>query len=516
MSSFINTNINSLIAQQNLAMNQSSLTTSITRLSSGLRINSAADDPAGLAIADRMTSQVNGVNQAVLNTNNGISMAQTADGAMASIVSALQQVRTLAVESANATNSASDRQSLNAQANALLQGIQQTALTAQFNGQNLLDGSFGTATFQIGANANQTVTLSTGNFQTSQYGVQQATSIALGAAAGAMGSSTTPGLASLTTVPPGATGGLAGTIQIDGKATATVTLTGADTAATAAAAINALQATTGVTATAQNNSQLDFAGTTGGSYTFQVQGDNTVPVNVSFNIPSAGATASGLAGAMEAFNQVSGQTGITATLNAANTGLVLTDAAGNNIGVTATALGTGAPPTFASEDPVATANAGGTLAFDTTGAQTIALNTAAVTAGTLQYNSSQSFTIDSASTSPLTNVGTATGSALTAVNTINLSTVQGSTNALAVIDGAINTVDAQRAQFGAVEAQFSEVVSTLESTSTNLQSSRSQIQDANFAAETANLSRTQILQQAGTAMVAQANQLPQGVLALLK
>ena len=517
MSSFINTNINSLIAQQNLATNQSSLTTSITRLSSGLRINSAADDPAGLAISDRMTSQVNGVNQAVMNANNGISLAQTADGAMASTVSALQQIRTLAVEAANATNSASDRQSLNAQANALLQGIQQTALTAQFNGQNLLDGSFGTATFQIGANANQTVTMATGNFQTSQYGVQQATSVAVAAAAGAMGSATTPGLASLTTVPPGATGGLAGTIVVDGQSSATVTLTGADTAATAASAINALQATTGVTATAQNISQLDFTGTTGGSYTFQVQGDNSVPVNVSFNVSSAGATASGLAGAMDAFNQVSGQTGITATMNAANTGLVLTDAAGNNIGLTATALGTGAAPTFAGEDPVATAAAGGTLAFNTTGQQTIALNTAAVTAGTLQYNSSKGFTIDASSTSPLNGTGgTATGSTLTAVNSINLSTAQGATNALAVIDGAINTVDAQRAQFGAIESQFNQVVSNLQTTSTNLQSARSQIQDANFAAETANLSRTQILQQAGTAMVAQANQLPQGVLALLK
>ena len=516
MSSFINTNINSLIAQQNLATNQSSLTTSITRLSSGLRINSAADDPAGLAISDRMTSQVNGVNQAVMNANNGISLAQTADGAMASTVSALQQIRTLAVEAANATNSASDRQSLNAQANALLSGIQQTALTAQFNGQNLLDGSFGTATFQVGANANQTVTMATGNFQTSQYGVQQATSVAVAAAAGAMGSSTTPGLASLTTVPPGATGGLAGTIVIDGQSSATVTLTGADTAATAAAAINAEQATTGVTATAQNVSQLDFTGTTGGSYTFQVQGDNSVPVNVSFNVPAAGATASGLAGAMDAFNQVSGQTGITATMNAANTGLVLTDAAGNNIGLTATALGAGAPPTFTGEDPVATAQAGGSLKFNTAGQQTIALNTAAVTAGTLQYNASKGFTIDAASTSLLNTPNTATGSTLTAVNSINLSTAQGATNALAVIDGAINTVDAQRAQFGAIESQFNQVVSNLQTTSTNLQSARSQIQDTNFAAETANLSRTQILQQAGTAMVAQANQLPQGVLALLK
>ena len=518
MSSFINTNINSLIAQQNLAMNQSSLTTSITRLSSGLRINSAADDPAGLAIADRMSSQVNGVNQAVLNTNNGISMAQTADGAMASIVSSLQQVRTLAVEAANATNSASDRQSLNDQANALLQGIQQTALTAQFNGQNLLDGSFGTATFQVGANANQTVSLSTGNFQTSQYGVQQVHSADVPAFAGTLGSSTTPALAMPYVPPAGPTSGLAGTLQIDGESTATVTLLATDTAATAAAAVNALQAATGVTATARNVSQLDFTGANTGPYTLQVQGDNTVPVNVSFNV--SGITASGLASAMQAFNQVSGQTGITATMNSGNSGLILTDAAGNNIGMSATTVPTGAglAPTLSSENPTLTASNGGVPGFDATTANNLSQGSTVVTTGTLQYNSSQSFTIDAASLSVLngTTPGTASGSSLTAVNTINLSTAQGATNALAVIDGAINSVDAQRAKFGAVEAQFSQVVSTLESTSTNLQSSRSQIQDANFAAETANLSRTQILQQAGTAMVAQANQLPQGVLALLK
>ena len=505
MSSFINTNINSLIAQQNLAANQSSLTTSITRLSSGLRINSAADDPAGLAISDRMTAQINGTNQAEMNANNGISLAQTADGAMASTVSALQQIRTLAVEAANATNSASDRQSLNAQANALLQGIQQTALTTQFNGQNLLDGSFGTATFQVGANASQTVSMATGNFQTSQYGVQEANSVSVVTGAGTLGSAGSPAL-------PALTAGVTGNIIIDGKTSQTVTLTATDTAATAATAINALQAQTGVTATAQTVANLDFTGATGGSYTFSLQGDNNVPVNVAFSVSSAGATAAGLSGALQAFNAVSGQTGITATLNAGNTGLVLTDAAGNNIGLNATALGAGTAPTFASLDAVATASAGGTQKWST--ASTVATASPLVAVGSLQYASSQGFAIDSTSTSSLTTGGA--NSSLSALNSIDLSTAQGATSALAVIDGAINTVDSQRAQFGAIESQFNQIVSNLGTTSTNLQSARSQIQDTNFAAETANLSRTQILQQAGTAMVAQANQLPQEVLALLK
>ena len=527
MSSFINTNINSLIAQQNLAANQSSLTTSITRLSSGLRINSAADDPAGLAISDRMTAQINGTNQAEMNANNGISLAQTADGAMASTVSALQQIRTLAVEAANATNSASDRQSLNAQANALLQGIQQTALTTQFNGQNLLDGSFGTATFQVGANANQTVSMATANFQTSAYGVQEAQSTSFGAQAGALGTTAAPALATQTA---GVGTSIQGTVVIDGHQQATVTLTATDTAATAAAAINALQSQTGVSATAQNISLLDFSSATGGNYTLLVQGDNSTYANVSFNLSGA-PTASTLAGAMQAFNAVSGQTGITATLNSGSTGLILTNAAGNNIGISATAQGAGTV-TLDALDAGATAKAtNGQPVFNTTTTQTIATGASAsaaaaaasVTSGTLQFTSTLGYSIDSTSTSALYTGGTggtaptgSVSSSLSALNSIDLSTAQGATNALAVIDGAINTVDSQRAQFGAIEAQFNQIVSNLGTTSTNLQSARSQIQDANFASETANLSRTQILQQAGTAMVAQANQLPQEVLALLK
>lgn len=157
MPQVINSNIASLTAQRNLNMSQSSLNTSLERLSSGMRINSAKDDAAGLAISERMTSQIRGLNQAARNANDGISLAQTAEGAMGEIGNNLQRIRELAVQSANATNSASDRASLQAEVTQLTAEITRVAGSTQFNGLNLLDGSFASQSFQVGANANQTI-----------------------------------------------------------------------------------------------------------------------------------------------------------------------------------------------------------------------------------------------------------------------------------------------------------------------------------------------------------------------
>src|SRR5690606_27309105 len=170
MAQVINTNIASLNAQRNLNGSQGAMNQAIQRLSTGLRINSAKDDAAGLAISQRMTSQINGLNQAARNANDGISLAQTAEGALSSAGEILQRIRTLAVQSANATNSSTDRASLNADVQQLTQELQRIATTTQFNGLNLLDGSFTTATFQVGANANQTITANSGNFQINAYG----------------------------------------------------------------------------------------------------------------------------------------------------------------------------------------------------------------------------------------------------------------------------------------------------------------------------------------------------------
>jgi flagellin len=482
MASTINTNVNSLTSQRNLSMSQSSLATSMQRLSSGLRINSAKDDAAGLAISERFTSQIRGLNQAARNANDGISLAQTAEGALSSSSTILQRVRELSVQAANATNSASDRKAINAEANQLVAELDRIAITAQFNGQNLLDGTSSTSVFQVGANANQTITTTTGNFRTNNYGAQirQSTSVASAATATS----------------------IAGAVDINGAKSATVTLTATDTAATAAAAINGKSEDTGVTATARNISELKFTTNTG-TIALDVKGSNTTAVSISFT--AATNDAAGLAGAVNAFNDVSGTTGITASMNAAKDGIVLRSTAGDNIDLTNKSVT--AVATLAAQD-----NTSATLAFGAATSMAVATGTA-VTVGSVELNSEKSFSIGTSASALFT---ANDASSLQAVNTIDLSTVDGATLALKITDAALSTVNSQRAAFGAIQSRFESTLSNLAVTSENASASRSRIQDADFASETANLSRAQILQQAGTAMVAQANQLPQGVLALLR
>jgi flagellin len=484
--SSINTNLNSLAAQRNQTKSQNALSTAINRLSSGLRINSAVDDAAGLAISQRFTAQINGLNQAARNANDGVSLAQTAEGALASSGDILQRVRELSVQSANATNSASDRKAIQAEVGQLLSELDRISTTTQFNGQNLLDGSFGSVTFQVGANANQTITATTGNFRTTNYGTQLIESKLVEASATA------------------AT--LAGTVIINGEKSKTVNLTAADTAGTAAAAINAYSADTGVSAIGRTVSELKLAAT--GSYSLAVKGDNTTTAaNISFNATAVN-TSAGLAEAVSAFNAVSSQTGITAKVNTTNDGLILTNDSGANIDLANNSTANGIT--------LAALDAPNTL---TNGSQTFGAAIAAAAAGTvvavgtIELNSSKGFSLDAASTSALVTAG---ASALQAVNTVDVSTVDGSTKALKIIDSALAIVNGQRASFGALQSRFSSTVSNLQSTSENLSASRSRILDADFAAETANMSRAQVLQQAGTAMIAQANQLPQQVLALLR
>ena len=491
MAATINTNVSSLTAQRNLGMSQASLSTSIQRLSSGLRINSAKDDAAGLAISERFTSQIRGLNQAARNANDGISLAQVAESALAGAGNILQRVRELSVQSANATNSASDRKALQAEVGQLLSELDRLAVTTEFNGQKLLDGSFGSATFQVGANANQTITATTGNFRTATYGAQLKQSA--------------PVVVTATNTPTP----LTGTFDVAGLQTKTINLSPTDTLATAAAKINAASEATGVTASARNQVELTTF-VAGGSYSLAVVGDNATAANVTFSVSTAGATAAGLAEGIKAFNDVSSQTGITAKLNADGDGIILINesgadiqiqnnsAAGNTLAVGAYDAVTSASsgtPTFVAG--VAAAPAGGY----------------ATARGYLEMNSDKGFSIGNLTGTPPV---TATPSTLNSVNTIDVSTVDGSTKALKIIDSALAAVNGQRASFGALQSRFETTIANLNTSSENMSASRGRIQDADFAAETANLSRTQILQQAGTAMVAQANQLPQGVLALLR
>jgi flagellin len=519
MAATINTNINSVTAQRNLGTSQASLSQAIQRLSSGLRINSAKDDAAGLSISERFTSQIRGLNQAARNANDGISLAQTAEGALGASNTILQRIRELAVQSANATNSASDRAALNQEVGQLSSELNRIAKTTQFNGQNLLDGSFGSADFQVGANANQTITATTANFTTSKYGNYRLGSLAATATSAAgdlnVGSTaTTTQSASVAATAVGAslaaTKGATGssiaadTLTING---ATVTISAGDSAKTAAASINAKSGVSGVSASARTEIDLKtFVANT--SYSIDVVSDNSTAVTISFTSGAAN-NADGLASAINAFNERTSQTGVTAKLNTAGDGITLTNASGESILLENKSA---VAATFDVGGQTAIAGDNGTLA---------AASVAYVT-GSLTLDSDKSFGVVATVAGLNT---TKTGFFLTAgsnssqlqgVDTLDVSTLEGATRSLSTVDGAIASVSSQRAKFGALQSRFETTIASLNTTSENLSASRSRVQDADFAVETASLSRAQILQQAGTAMVAQANQLPQGVLALLR
>ena len=496
MAAVINTNISSLTAQRNQGMSQASLSTAIQRLSSGLRINSARDDAAGLAISERFTSQIRGLNQAVRNANDGVSLAQTAEGALKASSDILQRVRELAVQSANATNSASDRQALNQEVSQLVSELDRISQTTEFNGQKLLDGSFGTAQFQVGANSGQVIVASTANLRTSQYGNNQV--IASGPTA----------VAALW----GANGVGADTVALNGTlGSATVTIAANDTAKQVAATVNLQTPNTGITASARTEVQLTFSAA--GAYALNLRSDNSTDEPVSFAI-SATTGADGLASAVSAINEKSSKTGVIASLNAAGTGVILTSATGNDIRLADTTVANGGNVTVQKMVPnittgaLAASGAAVTLTADTTADNSIS-------SGYVTLDSDKSFAVD-ATTGGATGMIIDANSTLKKVANLDVTTVIKASDALKTVDSALSFLSGERAKLGALQSRFETAISALQITSENLTASRSRIMDADFAAETAALSRAQILQQAGTAMVAQANQIPQGVLALLR
>ncbi len=496
MAQVINTNVQSLNAQRNLTTSQGSLATSLQRLSSGLRINSAKDDAAGLAISERFSAQINGLNQAQRNANDGISLAQTAEGALESAGDILQRIRQLAVQSSNATNSASDRKALNDEVNALTSELDRIAKTTEFNGQKLLDGSFGTANFQVGANAGQSIQATSANFSTSQYGNYRIGS-KVATDAGAKGDLTTGSTAN--SIASDAVAGttsrvVGGDITINGASgAATVTIAAGASAKKAVEQINDVRGTTGVSASAKT--EVDMTGLAAGkSYKLDIQSDNATAVTVSFTVGAA-IDKDGLAGAVNAFNDVAAKTGVTARINDAGDGITLLNATGENISVTNNSV-TGSDVTVGG---AAAAAAGG----------------AAIATGELVLDSERSFSVDSAVTSDFFTAA-ASASQLQTVAGLDVSSVDSAQRTLAIADAALTAVNSQRAKFGALQSRLQTTISNLATTSENMSASRSRIRDTDFASETANLTRAQILQQAGTAMLAQANSLPQNVLSLLR
>ena len=501
MASTINTNVASLTAQRNLSASASSLNTSIARLSSGLRINSAKDDAAGLAISERFTGQIRGLNQAVRNAGDGISLAQTAEGALKASGDILQRVRELAVQSANASNSAGDRQALQAEVGQLVAELDRISQTTEFNGAKLLNGSFGTQQFQVGANANQTIVAATANMRTSVYGNNQNASSA-GAGAGAQAA------AAITSAAP-SNGVSAGSATINGSiGTATVTVTANDSAKTISANINAIKGSTGVTATARTDVQL-VVGASAGSFTLTLRSENTTAnETVSFNL-AAGNASDRLSSAVSAINEKSAKTGVTAALNTTGSAIILTNASGSDI-----AVGTAAGVANADVVSVTKLQADGTTVASAVSlaAASTASGIRTAVSGYITLDADKSFSVSVAGGNALL----AGGSQLQTVANLDITSFKNATQALKTVDSALAFISGERAKLGALQSRFETAISNLQVTSENLSASRSRILDADFAQETANLSRSQILQQAGTAMVAQANQLPQGVLALLR
>ena len=492
MPSIINTNVNSLTAQRQLGVSQNSLATSMARLSSGLRINSAKDDAAGLAISERFTAQIRGVNQAGRNANDGISLAQTAEGDLAQISNNLQRIRELAVQSANSTNTASDRLSLNNEATALIVENDRVAATSAFNGIKLLDGTFTAQNFQVGANG-------TASDQIAVTSIASARGNSLGVGASSSYSTAVNGI-----VITSAVGLIAGDISINGYQVGAAGTDGVsnNTSTTSgiavAAAINAISGNSNVTATV---SATAVAGTTVSTFTAMVAGDILIN-GVDIGAIALATTAAGRGGQVAAaINAKTAQTGVTATVNTATGAVALAAADGRNIDVVTKAASTAA-------------NTG----LGSGGAVTVVTRSRV----SLSSSSSDGINLSAGNTDGLAKAGltgaftAATSQSGAGVSALNLTTAAGSLAALATVDAAIGTINSTRAALGAFQARFTSVVASLATTGENLTASRSRVQDADYAAETANLSRAQILQQAGTAMVAQANQLPQGVLALLR
>ncbi len=473
MALVINTNVMSLNAQRNLTTSGNQLATSLQRLSSGLRINSAKDDAAGLAISDRMTSQINGLNQAVRNANDGISLAQTTEGALQEVTNNLQRIRELAVQSANATNSNSDRIALDQEVQQRIAEIERIANQTSFNGRKVLDGSFGGATFQVGANVGETITLAlSSSVQATRIG-QVATSTG------------TVDLSTLFTA--GGTAATAGSVAAgtvaDPAAAVSFDINGVNVSAAAAGGRTLAQL-----ATALNGAM------TGASMGYQVA------------VSGGGLTLTATTAGADAM-AVTNLTGITFGAATAGTAAVAGTAAPYTLAQFDVTVGTGTAVSLAgtyatAQDLVNAVNSnvsGANASIDST-------NHLVISAG-------QAITIAGAGGTALGNATAALGGSLNAQNVLSTT---GANRAIQSVDSALTSVSNLRSTLGAIQNRFQSVINSLQAVSENLSASRGRILDTDYAAETAQLTRAQILQQAGTAMVSQANSSPQSVLSLLQ
>ncbi|MBE7562866.1 flagellar protein FlaB [Acidithiobacillus sp. HP-6] len=522
ISGIINTNTSALSTLNALNGTQGSLNTYLQQLSTGKSINGPADNPAGYAIAQRFQTQINGLNQAVSNGNQGVSLVQTATGAIQNQTSLLQQIRTTAVQAANASNTTSDRQALQGVVSQLLAQVQTIATQTQFNGQNLLDGTFAGAAFQVGANSNQIINVAVGDTTTSSMG-NYSTTVSGGAYTSSgsfqMGGYAAGGSFTISTS-SGAGNFLSGSaLNIQGSVgNASVSVNSStESAANLAAAVNGVSAQTGVSAQAYTS--VAFTATAG-TYTFTLSngssGAPTNAVNISADVTQGSNGQANISSLVTAINNQAAVTGVSAGTQTVNgtTELVLTNANGNNINISAGVTSGGA----LSGAGLASGSTGSLQAVSGTGASLVgtAITSGSANAliqGAVQFNSASSYAIGNGGSIGFSTQATSLSGS--AVSNINVTTAAGAQQAIGIVDQAINYLNQQNGSLGAIQNRIQASVSNDQTTATNLQSAQSVVQDANIAQATSQLTKYQILQQAGISTLAQENSLQQSYLKLL-
>jgi flagellin len=524
----VNTNVASLNTQRNLNASSKNLDTSLQRLSTGLRINSAKDDAAGLQISNRLTSQINGLNVAARNANDGISLAQTAEGALQQSTSILQRMRDLTLQAANGSNGASERSALQEEVNQLQQELSRIAETTSFGGRKILDGTFGSQSFQVGAQAFETISMSIGSAATDRIGINRVTTDKTSGSYNAFSGLTSASFITSAGVFAAATSGSywgsgavsgSGGIFIDSKLSkGEVQVQWGAGAATSevVAAINNKSDQTGVVAQARTVARI-------GGFQLAASG---APNVVSFKLLAADSKSTendmvpisvfvndvnDLSAMADAINKETGKTGISAISRGSE--VELTQATGKAIVFGNVFTTTGDMRLTGYDFTGQTAYGSGTVLSSGAGGRVD---------GDLRFESPDVFSTRMAGvTAPVTGSATFSGTAdvfsvLDSVDEMDISTPYGAQDALGILNGALSNIDSQRADLGAVQNRFENTISNLQNIVENASAARSRIRDTDFAFETSELTKNQILQQAGTSILAQANQLPQAVLSLLQ
>jgi flagellin len=508
------TNTSSLNAQRNLSKSGAGLQQSMERLSSGMRINSAKDDAAGLQIANRLTSQINGLGVAQRNANDGISMAQTAEGSLQTSTDILQRMRELALQSANGSNSTDDRDAMQTEVVALQDELTRISETTSFGGQQLLDGSFGTKNFQIGSNANETISFTLTSTAAADIGSNDT------AVTGAISFSSFGGAMDTTAGTTGLTGDSLD-VAANGKTT-TLALTDDMSAGDLATSLNSVQGLSGVTASTEALINITAMGDTADTLTLSIDGNDIGAYT--FDGASTAQDETDLAAMINSDTNMV-DAGISATVNA-NNDISIVKADGSELSIEVTDITSStANATTVTIEAADSAGAAAGSPQTATATNTSSTLAAQFLTGTVDFSEAtvegDTASLSITATTGNTTVGVASSSlamgdeVFSAIANVDLSTESGSQSAIGIIDGALAAIDSQRADLGAVQNRFGHTISNLSNIQENVSSSRSRIQDTDFAVETAQMTKNQILQQAGTSILAQANQLPQAALSLI-